>query len=461
MTGARPAPDVGGGGAFPVLHRVHRRGWINDPNGIIRHRGQWHVFFQHNPDSTRHHLIRWGHMSSADLVTWRKEPMGPVPRAGEVDADGCWTGVATLQDGRVHLVYSGVSGEDWNLSRVIVQRGDDDLTSWEPYPDIAAGVPDEPGIMGVRDPFLLELDGRRLAIQGAGLRRVDADGAECVIPAVLAWDRSDLHAWRYLGVVLTGEDPLAAEHAQANLWECPQAVQLGEGVDARWALILGKWTLDEHGMGQLGGVGHLVGSLTWDDAAGCPRFTPEGGGLVDAGPDFYAPQAYVDPGDGRTLLWGWSWEGAERTDEQTEAQGWAGCLTFPRELDLVKGRLVSRVPAELAALRGARIDVSGGNAVLNPPARAEVRGTDLRIELLDAAGAVLRTIGERGEGPATVLVDASIVEMIPAAGVPQTVRVYPEGGQSLRVRGTDLKAWELALPKSVPTPSGSLPASRP
>ena len=50
------------------------------------------------------------------------------------------------------------------------------------------------------------------------------------------------------------------------------------------------------------------------------------------GPTFYAPQVLVD-GD-RVLLWGWAWEGAQRTPEEVAAAGWAGVLTFPRELSL-------------------------------------------------------------------------------------------------------------------------------
>ena len=41
--------------AFPALHRVHPRGWLNDPNGILRSAdGRWHVYFQFNPHSARH-----------------------------------------------------------------------------------------------------------------------------------------------------------------------------------------------------------------------------------------------------------------------------------------------------------------------------------------------------------------------------------------------------------------------
>ena len=32
------------------------------------------------------------------------------------------------------------------------------------------------------------------------------------------------------------------------------------------------------------------------------------------------------------LLWGWAWEGAERGLDEITTAGWAGVLTFPREL---------------------------------------------------------------------------------------------------------------------------------
>ncbi|UYG17743.1 glycoside hydrolase family 32 protein [Brachybacterium huguangmaarense] len=444
---------------FPSLHRVQARGWLNDPNGIVRHDGRWHVFFQYNPDSPRHERIHWGHVSSDDLVSWREEPLGPAPRPGEADEGGCWSGVATVHDGAVHAVYSGVSRGHVEQSRVVIQRANADLTAFEPLPGTAADAPDESGLVAVRDPFLLELDGRALAIQGAGLRRRGADGVERMVPAILAWDRSDLTSWRYLGPVLTGEETIAGQHAPADVWECPQLVRLGRGDEARWALALSLWTTPPEGGFGPDRVSWLLGDLTWhetdgeDDRTGLGplRFSPATGGPLDAGPDFYAPQAHVDPASGRVLLWAWSWEGAERTAEQAEAQGWAGCLTFPRELDLEHGRVVSRVPAELRTLRGAPLPVGDDGAVLPP--RAEARSEQgARVELIGEDGTVLRVIAEEPHGPVTVFVDASILELLPEQGVPQTVRVYPGQGESLRVRAlggaSDLRVWELRRPSA-------------
>ena len=65
---------------------------------------------------------------------------------------------------------------------------------------------------------------------------------------------------------------------------------------------------------------------------------------MDEGPAFYAPQVMSD--EGRTLLWGWAWE-LGRTAAQIEEAGWAGVLTFPRELFVRDGRLGSRPATEL------------------------------------------------------------------------------------------------------------------
>lgn len=223
---------------FPALHRVHPTGWINDPNGIVHVDGRWHVYFQYNPYSARHERIHWGHMSSADLAHWRPEPLGPVPRDGEADADGCWSGVGLLDRrmdpaGVPTLVYSGVDGQGDNaFSRVLVARADRPLEQLVDPGRVVAKVPRIPGLIGVRDPFVFEFEGWRWAIQGAGVR-----GENGVTPVILLFSCDDLEQWEYVGELLRGDDPVAAEHAPAELWECPQLVRVGQ----QWVLMLSLW----------------------------------------------------------------------------------------------------------------------------------------------------------------------------------------------------------------------------
>lgn len=45
----------------PAYHFSAKSGWVGDPNGLIRHRGTYHLFW-------------WGHAVSDDLVHWRELP---------------------------------------------------------------------------------------------------------------------------------------------------------------------------------------------------------------------------------------------------------------------------------------------------------------------------------------------------------------------------------------------------
>ncbi len=231
-------------------------------------------------------------------------------------------------------------------------------------------------------------------------------------------------------------------------------------VGGRWVLLLSRWGHPSTHERSTLQVDYLVGDLV-DGPDGAPRFAPTAGGQVDIGPDFYAPQAVVDAEGGRVLLWGWSWEGQQRSQEQTDAQGWAGALTFPRELRLDGEELRSAPVPELRALRAEAlpleaaddVDVPGATGaggtvelLLETPARAEVRTRGaVTVEILGVDGTA-REVLSVDDGPATLFLDASLLEHLPDAVSPCTLRFYPADGDRVRVRGALAEAWALELP---------------
>jgi beta-fructofuranosidase len=301
----------------PRFHIVPPGGWLNDPNGLIRVDGTYHVFYQHNPTAAVWEAIHWGHASSTDLVRWRTEPIALRPSPDGPDEDGCWSGSAVMTPEGPVIFYTGRSGERETICRAF---GDAELRTWrkdQSNPVIEA--PPDMGLTDFRDPKVWRgADGWHMIV-GAGL----ATGAG----AVLHLRSDDLRDWRLQGPILS-----ARATGPREAWECPDLFR----ADGRDVLIYSVTPGHDSSRYVLG---------TWDGRG----FEPERWGHLDLGPYFYAGQALAEP-SGRVIVWGWLREG--RSVESQRAAGWSGMLSIPRSLRVgPDGRLATAPLDELAALR--------------------------------------------------------------------------------------------------------------
>jgi beta-fructofuranosidase len=244
--------------------------------------------------------------------------------------------------------------------------------------------------------------------------------------------------------LLTSGDPIAAEIAAANVWECPNLIRFGD----RWVLILSL--LNHIGdASTFDGVRYLVGDVSVGPDG--PRFAPDSGGFVDRGAGFYAPQVLCRTG--RTLMWAWSPEQGRTVDGIADA-GWAGALTFCRELTLAGDALVSRPVAELDALRREPLAVTCGTEFSAAAFDVELGAGAGPASLWLVDGGAERPVAEFDLAtdpvvPPRILVDGSLVEIFDGGPAPYTTRAYPTAtsGWILRLASAaPVTAWRLGLP---------------
>ncbi len=387
MRDLRPA---NAGRADPYRPRYHfapRRGWMNDPVGLVFLDGEWHLFFQHNPQAPVWGNIAWGHAVSPDLVHWRELPVAirPSARLGmafsgsavvdRADASGLGAGRACLV-----AVFTHAGGADGAQKQSLAASYDGGRSFVE---HTGNPVLPNPGLADFRDPKVLwhEATRRFVMLLAAGDR-------------AHVYTSPDLRAWSKRSEV--GPFP-----GFGGTWECPELFPLALERREKWVFKLDR----NLGLAKPGNEArYLVG--TFDGERFAPE-TPPPGRRVDFGPDFYAAQSWSEAPGGRRIWIAWrdSWQYALATP----TGGWRGSMCLPREVALVDDgegpRLVQQPVAELRALREApaiatreRVDLAPGVCALDG-----IDGDALEISVVVRPGSA-RCAGlavRRGDGEET------------------------------------------------------------
>lgn len=77
----------------PLIHFTAKKGWFNDPNGLIYYEGEYHRFYQHNPYGIGWENMNWGHSVSTDLLHWEEIGIALTP---PYYGDHCYSGSAVI-----------------------------------------------------------------------------------------------------------------------------------------------------------------------------------------------------------------------------------------------------------------------------------------------------------------------------------------------------------------------------
>ena len=380
---APPPPQRGAAPLRPIFHFTPATNFMNDPNGLVFLDGEYHLFYQHNPEGDKWGHMSWGHAVSRDLLRWEHLPLAMREEDGimifsgsaVVDASNTSELCGTAGASCLIAIYTGHTEKRQTQNLAFSHdRG----RTWTKYPgnpvlDLSRRDHRDPKV------FWHEPSKRWVMVSVlAGERKVRF------------FSSSDLKRWEMLS-------DFGPAGATGGAWECPDLFPLpvdGDPQNVRWVL-----DVDLNPGGRVGGSGAQYFTGTFDGT----RFVndnPDSLTLwVDYGKDFYASQSYenIPASDGRRLWIGWMSNWAYADVEPTSP--WRGVQSLPRELSLRRTpdgiRLVQTPLRELATRRATREGqpIDAGRAL---PGAAEI---ELEIDTTGpgAAEAGLRLTNGAGE----------------------------------------------------------------
>lgn len=215
----------------PSFHFTPEEHWMNDPNGMVYFDGEYHLFYQHNPESSKWGPMHWGHASSGDLINWEHHPIALYPDSlgtifsGSAVVDSNNTS-GLGKNGQIPLVaiFTHHDAEGEKAGRNDFQQQSiafslDAGRSWKKY----SGNPvlKNPGIRDFRDPKVIWHASSKRWIMTL------AAGQE-----ILFYSSPNLIDWQKESAFGTGIG------AHGGVWECPDLFPIMAGTKPVWALIV-------------------------------------------------------------------------------------------------------------------------------------------------------------------------------------------------------------------------------
>ncbi|MBX3064135.1 MAG: glycoside hydrolase family 32 protein [Anaerolineae bacterium] len=305
---------------------------MNDPNGLVYYRGQYHLFYQHHPFGTRVSTMHWGHAVSSDLIQWTHLPIALYPdQIGAI-----WSGSVVVDaDNSSGLVPNGglVAMFSYDNQSQGIAYSRDEGQTWTMY----AGNPviPSPG-RDFRDPKVCWHAPTSCWIMILAAQH-----------EVHFYASPNLLTWTFLSAF--GRD----YGAHGSVWECPDLFPLKvEGSDvSKWVITV---SIIKNGVAGGSGTQYFIGEF--DGETFIPDSAPETTLWLDYGPDNYAAVTWNNVPDGRRLLIGWmnNWDYGQEVPTST----WRGAMTLPRVLKLrnVEGMGLRLVQTPVKALHNDRVN---------------------------------------------------------------------------------------------------------
>ena len=305
----------------PRYHFTAKRGWLNDPNGLVFYKGEYHLFFQHNPYGWNWGNMHWGHAVSRDLTHWEElsealypDKFGPMFSGSAVIDWKDTSGFGKGSEPPMVLMYTAAGDPAVQCLAYSTDNG----RTFTKY----AGNPVVKQITGGnRDPKVIwhESTKRWVMTLYVGFDE-NKDGKKSTRHTIHFLTSPNLKEWKVTSQI-------------DGFFECPDFFELpvdGDAKNAKWVLTAAN---SDYMLGQFDGE----------------KFTPETPILKGhRGKGFYAAQTFSDipANDGRRIQIGW-------LQAPSPGMPFNQCMSLPLELKLLSTSEGPRMSWQPVGLLGA------------------------------------------------------------------------------------------------------------
>lgn len=304
----------------PQFHFTPQKNWMNDPNGLVYHNGEYHLFYQYNPFGNRWGHMSWGHAVSNNLLHWKHLPVA-IP---EQDSFAIFSGSAVMDKNNTtgfgknptdvpmvaiytaHVIADSTKPDNYRQEQHIAYSLDNGrtFTKYPGNPVLDIGKKD------FRDPKVFWHEPTKKWIMLVVLANEHV---------VKFYNSPDLKKWTHVSDFGPAGDYTA-------IWECSDLLEVpveNERGKKKWVLINSQQYTMQYFVGEFDGI-----KFTSQNPAN-KIYRP------DYGPDYYAGITYNNLPEGHPpVLIGWvnNWKYAN----DIPTHPWKSAMAFPRELTLEK-----------------------------------------------------------------------------------------------------------------------------
>ena len=299
----------------PEFHFASTNTWINDPNGLVFLDGEYHLFFQTNPDGSDWGNISWGHAVSHDLHRWHILDVALRPYQG--------------RDSNLTMIFSGSAavGRHGDFDGALVahytgHERDGDTAIRE---NVCLAVSHDGGRNWVRDRRNPILDLHLQDFRDPKVFWFKPDGIWVMVivqPTIRCVDifrSTDAVTWVAAGSFQPADTGV-------GLWECPDLfpISVANSDDLKWVLVVST----SHPAGlPYTGMNYWVGDFDGSHFV-ADHSEPD---PVEYGKDFYAGVTFnnlPEQSDPVMIAWASNWAYAA----VTPTPSWRGVMSLPRRL---------------------------------------------------------------------------------------------------------------------------------